>query len=45
VVKGFAKSKAALAYQQVANRVDAWPVNTRASGHLEFFVKRLVQNT
>jgi len=45
VVQGYSKSKAALAYQQVANKVDAWPVNTMASGHLEFFVKRLVQNT
>lgn len=45
VVKEYSKSKAAIAYRQIANKVDAWPVNTRASGHLEFFVKRLVQNT
>ena len=45
VVISYPRSKAALAYRQMAIKVDAWPVTTTASGHLEFFVKRLVQNT
>jgi flagellar biosynthesis protein FlhG len=45
VVKGFSKAKAAQAYRQLANKVDAWPVNATPSGHLEFFVKRLVRST
>lgn len=45
VVKGFSKNKVSLSYKQIADKVDAWPVNTTPSGHLEFFVKRLVQST
>lgn len=44
VIKAFAKSKVALAFRQIANKVDAWPVRNAPSGHLEFFVKRLVQS-
>ncbi|GGO85025.1 site-determining protein [Marinobacterium nitratireducens] len=43
VLKAFSSSKAALAYRQLANRVDSWPVMTTPRGHLEFFVERLVQ--
>lgn len=43
VIKAFSGSKAALAYRQLANRVDGWPVLTTPRGHLEFFVERLVQ--
>lgn len=43
VLTAFAKSKAALAYRQLANRVDSWPVQNAPRGHLEFFVERLVQ--
>lgn len=43
VLKAFPKSKAALAYRQLANRIDGWPVVTTPRGHLEFFVERLVQ--
>ncbi len=45
VVEGFSKSKAAQSYRQVASKVDSWPVNFTPSGHLEFFVRRLVQST
>lgn len=45
VVKGYSKSKAAQAYRQIALKIDAWPVKSTPSGHLEFFVKRLVQRT
>ncbi|WP_027857825.1 MinD/ParA family protein [Marinobacterium jannaschii] len=43
VLKAFPKSKAALAYRQLANKVESWPVLTTPRGHLEFFVERLVQ--
>lgn len=43
VLKAFSSSKAALAYRQLANRVDSWPVMTTPRGHLEFFVEQLVQ--
>ncbi|MGB1239014.1 MAG: MinD/ParA family protein [Pseudomonadales bacterium] len=45
VVKGFPNSKVTLAYRQIAHKIDAWPVNTTPSGHMEFFVKRLVHST
>lgn len=43
VLKAFSKSKAALAYRQLATKVDSWPVQSMPRGHLEFFVERLVQ--
>jgi flagellar biosynthesis protein FlhG len=43
VLKAFSKSKSAIAYRQLANKVDEWPVSTTSRGHLEFFVERLVQ--
>ncbi|MEM5530532.1 MinD/ParA family protein [Gammaproteobacteria bacterium AS21] len=45
VVLGDVNSKASKAYKQLAIKVDALPVNTTPSGHLEFFVKQLVRNT
>lgn len=36
------QSKAAMAFRQLAERVDALPVSASASGHLEFFVERLL---
>lgn len=43
VLKAFPRSKAALAYKQLATRVDSWPVSSTPRGHLEFFVERLVK--
>lgn len=43
VLKAFPKSKVSLAYRQLANKVNGWPVQTAPRGHLEFFVERLVQ--
>ncbi|MDO6514556.1 MULTISPECIES: MinD/ParA family protein [unclassified Neptuniibacter] len=43
VLKAFPKSKVSLAYRQLANKVNGWPVQTVPRGHLEFFVERLVQ--
>ncbi|PIE24543.1 MAG: cobyrinic acid a,c-diamide synthase [Neptuniibacter caesariensis] len=43
VLKAFPKSKVSLAYRQLANKVNGWPVQKVPRGHLEFFVERLVQ--
>ncbi len=43
VLRAAPKDKAALAYRQLANKVDSWPVSNSPRGHLEFFVERLVQ--
>lgn len=43
VVEAYPRSKAAMAYRTLANKVDAWPLPTTPRGHLEFFVDRLVQ--
>ncbi|WP_286239949.1 MinD/ParA family protein [Neptuniibacter halophilus] len=43
VLKAFPKSKVSLAYRQLANKVNGWPVQSVPRGHLEFFVERLVQ--
>jgi len=37
------RSKAALAFQNLAEKVDKWPLPSTPRGHLEFFVERLVQ--
>ncbi len=44
VFNAFPRSKAALAYGQLAHKVDSWPVMMSPRGHLEFFVERLVQS-
>lgn len=36
------RSKAGLAFRQLAEKVDMWPLPTTPRGHLEFFVERLV---
>ncbi|WP_349431687.1 MinD/ParA family protein [Methylomarinum sp. Ch1-1] len=43
VVDVFPQSKAALAFKNLARRVDQWPVRTRSGGYLEFFVERMIQ--
>lgn len=43
VVELLPRSKAALAYKQLAEKVDLWPLPSTPRGHLEFFVERLVQ--
>lgn len=37
------RSKAALAFHGLAEKVDRWPLPSSPRGHLEFFVERLVQ--
>ena len=38
------RSKAALAFKQLAEKVDLWPLPSTPRGHLEFFVERLVHS-
>jgi flagellar biosynthesis protein FlhG len=44
VVELTPRSKAAIAYKQLAEKVDLWPLPSTPRGHLEFFVERLVHN-
>ncbi|QIZ77343.1 MinD/ParA family protein [Ferrimonas lipolytica] len=44
VVEAYPRSPAAIAYQGLANKVKSWPIKQEPSGHLEFFVERLVRN-
>lgn len=37
------RSKAAIAYKQLAEKVDLWPLPSTPRGHLEFFVERLIE--
>lgn len=43
VVEMAPRSKAALAFQTLAEKVDRWPLPSTPRGHLEFFVERLVR--
>lgn len=43
VVEVAPRCKASLAFKQLAEKVDLWPLPSTPRGHLEFFVERLVQ--
>jgi flagellar biosynthesis protein FlhG len=43
VVDAYPRSKAAIAFKNLAQKADKWPVPSAAGGHLEFFVERLIQ--
>jgi len=43
VLDAFPRAKASLAIKAIADQVDQWPTPSNASGHLEFFVERLLQ--
>jgi flagellar biosynthesis protein FlhG len=45
VVESFPRSRSALAFRKLAERVERWPLPVDASGRLEFFVERLLQNS
>ena len=42
VVEAYPASRASQAFKKLVARVDSWPVPAAASGHVEFFVERLV---
>jgi flagellar biosynthesis protein FlhG len=43
VVEAFPRSRIAVAFKNLAQKADKWPVPAKAAGHLEFFVERLIQ--
>jgi flagellar biosynthesis protein FlhG len=45
VYEAYPRSKCALAFKAIAQKVDTWPLPANPRGHLEFFVERLVQPT
>nr|MDQ2695458.1 hypothetical protein [Pseudomonadota bacterium] len=42
VVELFPGSRSALAFERIAAQVERWPLPPGASGHLQFFIERLV---
>lgn len=45
VVEAYPRSKAAIAFKNLVEKADKWPVPAMAAGHLEFFVERLIQTS
>jgi flagellar biosynthesis protein FlhG len=43
VMQSYPQSPSSLAFRKLATKVIAWPAPDQASGHLEFFVERLIQ--
>lgn len=43
VVQVYPDCKAAQAFKSIAKKIDVWPMPSRAEGHLQFFVERLIQ--
>ena len=43
VVEAFPRSKSAIAFKNLAQKADKWPMPGKASGDLEFFVERLIR--
>ncbi len=43
VVEAFPRSRAALAFNKLVQKIERWPPPDAAAGHLEFFVERLIQ--
>ena len=45
VYDAFPRAKCSLAFKGMAQKIDSWPLPSTPRGHLEFFVKRLVNHT
>jgi len=43
VTRAYPQSPSSLAFRKIAGKLDGWPLPDKASGHLEFFVERLIQ--
>jgi len=43
VTRAYPQSPSSLAFRKIAGKLDRWPLPDKASGHLEFFVERLIQ--
>ncbi len=44
VVQAYPRSRASMAFKNLAQKTEKWPVPSAAGGHLEFFVERLIQS-
>ena len=44
VLNAYPRSRAAMAFKNLARRVAEWPQPDRAGGHIEFFVERLISH-
>lgn len=43
VMKSYPQSPSSVAFRQLAKKLKTWPLPAKASGHLEFFVERLIK--
>ena len=43
VVDAYPRSRSALAFKKLVQKIDRWPTPSHAEGHLEFFVERLIR--
>lgn len=43
VVDAFPRSSSAIAFRKLAKKADEWPMPEAATGHMEFFIERLIQ--
>jgi len=43
VIEAYPRSRAALAFRKLVQKIDKWPPPAGAQGHLEFFVERLIR--
>ena len=44
VLDAYPRSRAAVAFKNLAGKADSWPMPQNARGHLEFFVERLIHS-
>lgn len=44
VVEAYPRSRSAMAFKNLAQKADRWPKPEAATGHLEFFVERLIRS-
>ena len=44
IVEAFPDSPASIAFKNLANRITKWTIPSQASGHLEFFIEKLLDN-
>ena len=43
VVDTYPRSKAAVAFKNIAQKIEKWPVPDIATGNMEFFIERLIR--
>lgn len=43
VIQSYPQSPSSMAFRKLAKKITTWPAPEQASGHLEFFVERLIQ--